>query len=70
MEHHLDMAKVTRGRPKLPPDQKKVLVSVLVEPEQRETIEALSQSTGRSLGDVHREALSLGLAALERKKRK
>lgn len=59
----------TRGRPRLPADKRKVLMTVMLEPSQRQLIEKLSSKLGRSLGDVYREALGIGLQAMNGKVR-
>lgn len=69
MEQQAEIMTV-RGRPKLPSNQRKVLMTVMVEPEKREEIERLAEKSGQSLGEIHRQALEIGLASLARKDRR
>lgn len=61
---------VKRGRPRLPAGERKVLVTVMADPWHRDEIEALAELADKTLGDVHREALDIGLTALRKRQQK
>ena len=54
------------GRRPLPPEERKVITSVLLPPEQRDRIKLLAAQTNQRQSDVIRELLTLGVRKFER----
>lgn len=57
------------GRRPLPEDERKVITSVLLPPEQRDRIKRLANETGLRQSDVMRQLLDLGVTRFKRKHR-